>query len=128
MSLNTFDNFSEIVNEDFIDFIKIDTKGHESKVIDGGKQIIKNKKVKIIQVEYNIHHLVTKTTISEISKKLGDFDVFILNILDGSLKKIDPLDSFSNLCIFSYFIFIEKNFYEKNKKIFLTLPCLLLKK
>ena len=120
MSLNTFDNFSEIINEEFIDFIKIDTKGHESKVIDGGKQIIKNKKVKIIQVEYNIHHLVTKTTISEISKKLGDFDVFILNILDGSLKKIDPLDSFSNLYIFSYFIFIEKNFYEKNKKIFLT--------
>ena len=47
--------------ENIISFIKIDVEGHEFKVLEGGMNFINKHKVKLIQIEFNIHHLTAES-------------------------------------------------------------------
>ena len=100
-----------------LDFLKIDTEGNEKKILEGGSKLIKNKIIKIIQLEFNLHHLATRDTIFEITNFLKNYLVFQLNLINGKLLKINPADPLANLYYLSNFIFIEKNFYENNSNI-----------
>ena len=48
---------------------------------------------------------------------LEGYVVTQLNLINGKLRIINPIDPLSNLYFLSNFIFIEKSFFEKNKKI-----------
>ena len=54
-----------------IDFIKIDTEGHEFKVLEGGLDFIKKNNVKMVQIEFNWHNLFTNNTIYQFSDIFG---------------------------------------------------------
>lgn len=114
--LDSFINDLEFQNTDFI---KIDVEGHEMAVLDGALNFIKKNHIKLIQIEFNWHNLLTKNTIYEYSAKLEDYVVTQLNLINGKLRIINPLDPLSNLYFLSNFIFIEKSFFEKYKKIFI---------
>jgi FkbM family methyltransferase len=117
IQINTLDNIFKKRKNKRLDFLKIDTEGNEKKVLEGASTLIKNKIVKIIQLEFNLHHLTTKDTIFGISSYLKNYLVFQLNLINGKLLKIDPVNSLSNLYYLSNFIFIEKDFYKENSSI-----------
>ena len=50
-NFHTIDKFCEENKIDFIDFIKIDVQGAEYLVLEGAKNILKNKKIKYLQME-----------------------------------------------------------------------------
>ena len=86
-------------------------------VLNGALDFIKKNHIKLIQIEFNWHNLLTKNTIYDYSVMLEGYVVTQLNLINGKLRIINPLDPLSNLYFLSNFIFIEKSFFEKNKKI-----------
>lgn len=117
MKLNSF-----IDNKNFknIDFIKIDVEGHEMKVIEGGLKFINKKKVKLIQIEFNWHNLMTNQSIYNYSKILNKYIATRLNLINGRLKIVDPKDYMSNIYLLSNYVFVQKKFFEKNKSVLLN--------
>lgn len=112
--LDSFINDSEFQNTDFI---KIDVEGHEMAVLEGALDFIKKNHIKLIQIEFNLHNLFTKNTIYDYSAMLEGYVVTQLNLNNGKLRMVNPIDPLSNLYFLSNFIFIEKSFFEKYKKI-----------
>ena len=50
-NFDTIDNFCRSQSLDFIDFMKIDVQGAEYLVLDGAKEYLLNKKIKVLQLE-----------------------------------------------------------------------------
>ena len=78
----TLDDYAKINNIDNIDILKIDTQGYEDKVLNGSLQLIKNKKIKIIQLELMLSDIYEKTlSFHEIEKYLiqGDYKLFLIS-------------------------------------------------
>ena len=115
IELKKLNNF--IDNDIFknIDFIKIDTEGHEFKVLKGGLDFIKKNNVKLIQIEFNWHHLFTNNTIKQFSEILDNYVVTQMNLINGKLMVVDKNHYFSNIFQASNFIFVEKEFFLENK-------------
>jgi len=120
VELKKLDNFIDDNRFDNVDFIKIDIEGHEFKAIEGGMNFINKNNVKIIQIEFNWHHLFANNTIFQFSELLNNYKIFQLNLINGKLIEVDKNHYFSNIFHLSNFIFVEKNFFEKNKNILLN--------
>ena len=74
----------------------------------------------MIQIEFNLHHLITGDSIFSISRKLNGDIVAQLNLINGRLLLVDPQDFLSNIYINSVFVFIRKDFFKKNYNILLN--------
>ena len=119
IELKKLDNFINFDNFRNIDFIKIDTEGHEYKVLRGGLEFIKKNNVKMIQLEFNWHHLFTNNTIYQFSKVLDNYVLTQLNLINGKLMQINKNHFFSNIFQLLNFVFVEKKFFTENKVILL---------
>ena len=115
--LNDFINMEKFKD---IDFIKIDTEGHEFKVLEGGLDFIKKNNVKMVQIEFNWHNLFTNNTIYQFSDILDNYVLTQLNLLNGKLILKDKKHYFSNIFQLSNFIFVEKKFFMENKNYLLS--------
>ena len=65
------DTFCKKNNINFIDFLKIDVEGMEYEVLKGFNNMLKNKKIKIIQFEYTIANSISKYMLKDISSLLN---------------------------------------------------------
>jgi len=115
IELKKLNNFIDNDNFNNIDFIKIDTEGHEFKVLEGGLDFIKKSNIKLIQIEFNRHHLFTNNTINQFSEMLDNYIVTQMNLINGKLIEVDKNHYFSNLFQLSNFIFVKKDFFLENK-------------
>ena len=82
--------------------------------------LLKKKNVKLIQIEFNWHHLFTNNTINQFSQILDNYVVTQMNLINGQLIEVDKNDFFSNIFQLSNFIFVEKQFFMKNKSYLLN--------
>ena len=114
VELKKLDNYINDDNFKNIDFIKIDTEGHESKVIEGGINFINKHRVKLIQIEFNWHHLFTHNTIFQFSEMLKNYVPVQMNLINGKLSVVDSNNYFSNIYHLSQFVFIEKDFFKEH--------------
>ena len=96
-----------------IDFIKIDTEGHEYEVILGAQNIIKKCKPKFIQIEMNWHNLFSNRNIYNFSKLLKNYDFYIVLPFNSGLNKIDVNSPNNNIYHLSNFLCI-RNDISKN--------------
>ena len=103
-----------------IDFIKIDIEGHEFKALEGGVNFIHKHKVKLIQIEFNLHHLYTGNSILQFSKLLKNYVTTQMNLVNGKLVVVDENQFLSNIYQLSNFVFVEKDFFNKSKKLLLN--------
>ena len=115
IEIKKLNNFIDNDNFNNIDFIKIDTEGHEFKVLEGGLDFIKKSNIKLIQIEFNRHHLFTNNTINQFSEMLDNYIVTQMNLINGKLIEVDKNHYFSNLFQLSNFIFVKKDFFLENK-------------
>jgi FkbM family methyltransferase len=115
---DTLDNLHKILKLKNVDLIKIDTEGHEKKVLLGAKKFLLLTNAKIIQIEFNWHHLFMKNSIFEFSQILKNYKVFQLDLYNGIPREINPKDPMSNVYFLSIFIFVNKDYYLDFKKVF----------
>jgi FkbM family methyltransferase len=98
-----------------IDFIKIDTEGHEFEVLIGAKKTIKKYKPNFIQLEFNWHQLYKKNTLLMFHELLNDYFVYRILPFGKSIVKIDSNRPENNIFHLSNVVFIKKKLqYEKN--------------
>ncbi len=99
--------FADIAEVRQIDFIKIDTEGFEYEVLVGAQNIIAAFRPKMIQIEYNRHHIFTGRTLYSFAALLAEYEMF--QMLPGRLARRDPTDPLSNIFCFSNFVFVRKD-------------------
>ena len=79
MELTTIDNFCQQQQIDFIDFLKIDVEGHEIEVLKGAKNKIDEKKIKIIQFEFNVCNVISRVFLKDFYEILLNYDIYRLD-------------------------------------------------
>lgn len=79
MELTTIDIFCQKHKIDFIDFLKIDVEGHEIEVLKGAKNKIDEKKIKIIQFEFNVCNVISRVFLKDFYEILLNYDIYRLD-------------------------------------------------
>ena len=91
-----------------LDFIKIDTEGHEYETLLGMSTLISEIKPRYIQLEMNWHQLFKNQSLYQISKLLKNYSVHQIFPYGTIIYEIDPKSPARNLFALSNFIFIKK--------------------
>ena len=108
---DTLDNFvknNKYLFSEKIDFIKIDTEGHDYKILVGAKKFIKNNKPKFIQIEMNYHYLFAGENLYQFKKLLVNYEIYQIMPFNNGLNKIDATRPENNIFHLSNFLFIRK--------------------
>ena len=91
-----------------IDFIKIDTEGHDFHVLLGLKKTINKHKTKFIQFEMNWHYLFNGHNIFKISSQFKDYNIYRMLPYRSGIIKIDPNHPNNNLFHLSNYVMVRK--------------------
>ena len=89
-----------------VDFIKIDTEGYELEVLQGAERLLREFKPAMIQLEFNLHHLLCGTSLYAIASLLPDYDMH--QLLPGGWARRDPMDPFANVYRQANFVFLRR--------------------
>jgi len=76
---------------DHIDFLKIDTEGHDLSVLRGARIALRSKKIKMIQFEFIAANIATGATMHQFFEVLQGYRISRL-CLNGSLRPFDHYD------------------------------------
>ncbi len=104
----TLDDFCKINNINYIDFLKIDTEGHELEVLKGGMKMIHENKIGIIQFEFNEMNIVSRVFLKDFYEILKGYDIYRLDS-----NKLIPLFEYNSINE----IFKFQNLLAINKKL-----------
>lgn len=69
-----------------VDLAKVDVEGFEDQVFEGMQGALKQKRVSVIQFEFNVHNAVTGLTFKRLMSELAEFQIYKI-LPDG----LDPL-------------------------------------
>ena len=92
-----------------IDLLKIDTEGWELEVLDGARQLIKDSSPKLVQIEYNWHHLFRGHTLYSIADSLKGYQVFQILPYGRGLVARDVASPNVNVFWYSNFLFVRND-------------------
>ncbi len=91
--LEKLDDFCQNNNISQINFLKIDTEGHELSVFEGAKKFIQKSLIDIIQFEFNEMNVISRTFLKDFYDIAGDnYDFYRLNS-----NKLIPLNSYNTI-------------------------------
>lgn len=91
-----------------IDYIKIDTEGHDFKVLKGLIKTISKHKTKFIQFEMNWHYVFSGYNIFKISSQFKDYNIYRMLPYKSGLIKIDPNHPDNNFFHLSNYVLVRK--------------------
>jgi FkbM family methyltransferase len=94
------DDFCIRNNIEYIDFLKIDAEGHELEILKGANRLISEKRICIVQFEFNEMNVFSRVFLRDFYIILKDFSMFRL-----AKNKLIPLGSYDS----SYEIFKFQN-------------------
>jgi hypothetical protein len=63
---------------EYIDFLKIDTEGHELAVLSGGSRLLREKRIGHIQFEFNALHVFSRAFFRDFRNILSDYELYRL--------------------------------------------------
>jgi FkbM family methyltransferase len=109
IKIETLDNYCVENKIDKIDFLKIDAEGYELEVLRGGKNLLKQSKIGVIQFEFNEVNTIKRIFLRDFFDLLAK--QYLLYRLDT--KKLIPLGNYS----IKHEIFIFQNIIAINKSI-----------
>ena len=102
----TVDLFAKENDIEAIDFLKIDTEGHDLEVIRGAENLLRNGKIRTIVFEFGTLNTFSHTYLWDFAMYLEPFGFELYKIKPLGLEKvIDPLNERS---IYAYFVAIKK--------------------
>jgi FkbM family methyltransferase len=97
----TLDDFAEKNEIKTIDFLKIDTEGHELAVLQGAKRLIASGGIKWIQFEFNEMNLFSRSTMKDFRSLLSGYTFYRLSpnglILLPDLNLYQEVYAFQNI-------------------------------
>ena len=72
------DSFCEQQMIDEVDFLKIDVEGGELEVLRGASNLLEEKKIKVIQFEFNAMNVLSRSFLKDFYNILGGYAIFRL--------------------------------------------------
>jgi FkbM family methyltransferase len=91
IQITTLDQYAMKNNISQIDFIKIDTEGNDYNVLKGARDFLSEKKIKIIQFEFNEMNIISRVFLKDFYDLLKDYDLYRIK---G--RKLFPLGVYSS--------------------------------
>jgi FkbM family methyltransferase len=79
------DNYCHSRKIDFVDFLKLDTEGHEYQILKGFSSMLENQKITMIQFEYGYANVLTKDLLIDFYKLLTPLDYAIGKLLPNGV-------------------------------------------
>jgi hypothetical protein len=76
--VETLDDVAARENIAYIDFLKIDTEGHELAVLAGASRLLQESKIGYIQFEFNALNVFSRAFFRDFRAILGNYDLFRL--------------------------------------------------
>ncbi|WP_370089239.1 FkbM family methyltransferase [Ekhidna sp.] len=107
IQLKTLDKYCQENGVEEIDFLKMDVEGHEKEVLLGAKEMIEAGKIKCIQFEFGIAHLISKVFLREFFDILRDYNIY--RVLQDGIYKITYNER--------YEVFMNSNYFALKKRI-----------
>ena len=87
--------------------IKIDTEGFEYEVLLGASNFISQFKPRVVQIEFNLHHLYQNHSLRLIGELLFNYKAFRLLPNNNGMISIEKEDFKSNIYQYSNYVFIS---------------------
>jgi FkbM family methyltransferase len=97
------------------DLLKIDTEGYEYEVLLGSRKFIEKFRPRVIQIEFNLHHLFRGHSIKLISELLTDYKLFRMLPKENGLVPCDSNSFTSNIFSYSNYIFLANESLKDSK-------------
>jgi FkbM family methyltransferase len=107
VNLTTLDTYCRDNEIHYIDFIKIDTEGHELQVLKGGGDLIAKDKIGIIQIEFNEMNVISRTYYRDIQRALPNHKFY--RLLPNGLLEVPAVPAYSEIFAFQNLLGIPKN-------------------
>lgn len=82
VTIQTIDQFAAENNIRAIDFLKIDTEGHEYNVLAGARQLLAEARIKVIQFEFNKMNVVSRVFLKDFIDLLENYQLYRM-LTDG---------------------------------------------
>jgi len=76
--VDTIDEISKREGIDFIDFLKVDTEGHELAVLQGASTLLENGKIGCIHLEFNEMNIVSRVFFRDVRNLLHNYKLYRL--------------------------------------------------
>lgn len=109
--VDTLDDFCRAKKIDKIDFLKIDTEGHELDVLDGGKSLLKDGRISFIKMEAGVGHDNDRhVPLSKLVEYLCEYRYRVFGFYDQENEFFDRKPNLRRCDI----VFIHENEIEKN--------------
>ena len=109
VELTTIDLFCAEQGIDHVDLLKIDVEGSEKSVLEGASAMLAQRKVRLVQFEFNEMNLLSRTTMDDIAALLPGYALNRL-LYDGSLLSIDSVAPLNrNLFGFQNIVAVRKD-------------------
>jgi len=106
----SLDCFCKKHNIEEIDFLKIDTEGHELEVLLGGKEVLAQGNVKIIQFEFNEMNVVSRVFLKDFYKILEDY--YLYRIDSNKLIPLFEYNPENEIFKFQNFLAIKRSIHN----------------
>jgi len=106
--LDTLDNFCKTNEIEKINFLKLDTKGHEYKILQGAKNMLEEKKIERIQFEFGGCNIDSKIFFQDFWYLLNS-DYNLYRILKDGLCPIKKYDERDEIFTATNYLAILKN-------------------
>jgi FkbM family methyltransferase len=106
VDVDTLDALTERERIEYIDFLKIDTEGHEMAVLKGAERLIRSNRIGCIQFEFNATNVASRVFLRDFRSTLSGYDLFRL-LPRGMIQLRDsPLET--ELFAYQNIVAIEK--------------------
>lgn len=90
-----------------IDFLKIDTEGHELAVLAGAARLLRERRIRFIQFEFNALHVFSRVFFRDFRQALGDYELY--RLLPKGLLKLDSDVTFTEIFAFQNVVAVPKS-------------------
>jgi FkbM family methyltransferase len=104
VTVKTLDDLAEELGLDRIDFLKIDTEGHELEVLRGASKLIEKGAIEILQVEFNEMNVISRVFLRDILNLLPNYRAY--RLLPSGAIDIPKMPLKSELFGFQNIIFV----------------------
>ena len=104
----TLDDFISKHKIDFIDFLKLDTEGHEFNILEGGRSNLKNQNIKAIQFEFGPYNIESRTYFKDFYDLLSPY-YNLFKIVNNGLVEIKGYSPYLEKFITSNYLAVLKS-------------------